>query len=101
MTSKRGKSDLPAVFKQEAKMHIQELNKGLLELENSPQQETVIQEIRRRAHTLKGAARMMGLMEVSSIAHTMEGLLENAVTDSSELNEGLFDKLAAMNARWE
>lgn len=87
------KQDFLSLFKKEAEMHIQELNKGLLELENNPQNRAALEEVRRRAHTLKGSARMMGFIEVSNTAHAMEDLLESVRMELAALNKGVFDKL--------
>ena len=85
--------DLLSIFRKEAETHIQELNRRLLELENDPQNKSALNEVRRHAHTLKGSARMMEFMEISSVAHTMEDLLENIMMEPSELDENVFDTL--------
>lgn len=67
-------------FVEESRDHLQRLNKGLLELEEDPGKEEVLAEIVREAHTLKGAARMMGAEEIATISHKLEDLL-NAIKD--------------------
>jgi two-component system chemotaxis sensor kinase CheA len=44
-------------------------------LEATPDDQSAIDEIFREAHTMKGAAGMVGMMRVSSLAHRLEGLL--------------------------
>ncbi len=59
----------------EAGEHIQNLNRGLLSLERDPSDNSIIDELFRAAHTLKGSAAMMGLPGISSVAHTTEDML--------------------------
>jgi len=87
------KQDFLSLFRKEAEIHIQELNKGLLELESDPKNRATLEEVRRRAHTLKGSARMMGFTEISNAAHTMEDLLESVRMEMSELDKSVFDRL--------
>jgi two-component system chemotaxis sensor kinase CheA len=87
------KQDFLSLFRKEAEGHIQELNKGLLQLENDPNNRAALEEVRRRAHTLKGSARMMGFTEISDAAHAMEDLLESVRMELSELDKGVFDRL--------
>ena len=93
MGSQLKDQDLLSIFRKEAETHIQELNRRLLELENDPQNKSALNEVRRHAHTLKGSARMMEFMEISSVAHTMEDILAGIATEPSELDENLFDTL--------
>jgi two-component system chemotaxis sensor kinase CheA len=87
------KQDFLSLFRKEAEGHILELNKGLVELESDPKNRAALEEVRRRAHTLKGSARMMGFTEISNAAHTMEDLLESVRMEVSELDESVFDLL--------
>src|SRR5690242_12305547 len=59
-------------FKAEADEYVGKLTTGLLALERNSQQPAVVEELFRVAHTLKGVARMMGFLDVQSIAHEME-----------------------------
>ena len=93
MKKQSKKRSFLSMFRKEAEMHIQELDKGLLVLEDNPKDRNALEEIRRRAHTLKGSAKMMGFAEISDTAHSMEDLLEGVKTESSGLDNGLFDRL--------
>jgi two-component system chemotaxis sensor kinase CheA len=62
------------IFKAEATDYIATLQQGLLVLEKNPNQPTVIDEMFRAAHTLKGCSRMMGFMDIQEIAHHLEDL---------------------------
>ena len=81
------------VFREEAEEHIQQLNRGLLALENHPENESVLQEIARSAHTLKGSSKMMGFDEITRIAHKMEDLLTAARDRELNLEEPALDLL--------
>lgn len=64
------------IFIREAQEHLSSLQKGLLLLEKEPGAAGLIHELLRNAHTLKGSARMVGLEDISAIAHRMEDLLQ-------------------------
>jgi len=64
------------VFVEEAKEHLQNLNISLLELEKEPNNVTVLNEIFRVAHTLKGMAGTMGFSRMTNLTHNMENVLD-------------------------
>jgi len=66
--------DFLALFKGEAQDYLVTLNKGLLSLEKKPDQPAVIDDLFRAAHTLKGALRMMGYMDIQDNAHLLEDI---------------------------
>lgn len=64
------------VFVEESKEHLQNLNTSLLELEKDPNNITVLNEIFRVAHTLKGMAGTMGFSRMTNLTHNMENVLD-------------------------
>ena len=60
---------------EEAKGHLERIASGLLTLESAPDDHATIDGIFREAHTMKGAAGMVGMMRVSRLAHRLEDLL--------------------------
>lgn len=60
---------------EEAKGHLERIASGLLALEAAPDDHATIDAIFREAHTMKGAAGMVGMMRVSRLAHRLEDLL--------------------------
>jgi two-component system chemotaxis sensor kinase CheA len=64
------------LFAEEAGTRLLRLSTELLQLEEAGNDPELVASIFRDAHTLKGAAGMVGLMPVSRIAHVMEDLLE-------------------------
>ncbi|SDL73541.1 chemotaxis protein CheA [Sediminibacillus halophilus] len=64
------------VFIDESKEHIQSLNDHLLELEKNPSDLTMVNEIFRSAHTLKGMSATMGYQDLADLTHKMENVLD-------------------------
>lgn len=60
------------IFKEEGLEYIQRLGDGLLKLEKDPKDIAVLEDIFRYAHSLKGAARVLGLSEIAKVAHDLE-----------------------------
>ncbi len=81
------------VFREESEEYIQKLNQNLLELEKRPYDIELISELFREAHSLKGAARMIGLIDIQSVAHKMEDLFGMAKEGTIQINSALIDIL--------
>jgi two-component system chemotaxis sensor kinase CheA len=62
------------IFREECDEHVRALNQGLLVLERQPAA-APLEEMLRSAHSLKGAARMLGCQPVEAISHALETLL--------------------------
>ncbi|MFC1853494.1 Hpt domain-containing protein, partial [candidate division CSSED10-310 bacterium] len=88
-------------FSIEAKEHIEKISNGLMELEKSPDNTEILQEIFRSAHTLKGSARMLKLLDINKIAHKMEDLLgmikERKLPLSAEITDLLLENCDAID----
>jgi len=80
-------------FKAEARDHIQTLNLSLLQFEKNPDDQKQLEMMMRVAHTLKGAATMMGYKRIADIAHKMEDGLEDAMNGKLQLGKEQFDIL--------
>ncbi len=68
--------ELLEVFNEEADDHLRSLYRSLEEIEKDHASRELVQELRRAAHTLKGAAGAVGLRTITQIAHRMEDLLD-------------------------
>src|SRR3990172_1470380 len=79
------------IFLEEADEQIQELNQNLLELEKNPDNNEIINNIFRAAHSLKSSAAFVGLNELSDLAHTMENLLQGIRDGSMEITSEIID----------
>ncbi|MGG5252929.1 chemotaxis protein CheW [Neobacillus sp. SM06] len=64
------------VFIEESKEHIQACNEHLLELEKNPKDLSIVNEIFRSAHTLKGMSATMGYEDLANLTHQMENILD-------------------------
>ena len=73
------------VFREEAQEHLQSITTGIAELESSPRDTSILQNIRRAMHTLKGAAGMMGFSVIQQTAHVSEDLLDRLVEQGLSL----------------
>ncbi len=60
------------IFKAEFEEYLQQIDSLILRFENSPENISLLQEIARIAHSMKGGARMLGLSEIVKIAHLFE-----------------------------
>ncbi|HZL06149.1 MAG TPA: hybrid sensor histidine kinase/response regulator [Coriobacteriia bacterium] len=87
-------------FQEEAAEYLQRLNEGVIALESDPENRKLVEQMLRDAHTLKGSSRMVGLLEISDIAHRLEDIMV-ALRDgrhgySPDLTDGFFDALDAV-----
>ncbi|NLY18737.1 MAG: chemotaxis protein CheA [Clostridiaceae bacterium] len=90
------------VFIDEAKENMQSLNTSLLELESDPTNTSILNEIFRVAHTLKGMAGTMGFSRMTALTHHMEdvldGLRNNRLKAGSNIVDILFKCLDALES---
>jgi two-component system chemotaxis sensor kinase CheA len=83
-------------FQAEAQEHLQKLNETLLQLERQPDEavrHSLLQEIFRSAHSLKGAARAVSLGDIENLAHVMENVLQQSRDAKLELTPDVCDAL--------
>jgi len=69
---------LRELFKAESEEHLQHLDDALLRLEKTADDQALLEEAFREAHSLKGAARMLGLNGIQAPAHRIEDELNSA-----------------------
>jgi two-component system chemotaxis sensor kinase CheA len=86
-------AELREIFKIESAEHIQGLEDGFLRLEKEPQNQAVLEEVFREAHSLKGASRIIGITDVESISHRLEDVLGGAKKGSLTLSSEIIDCL--------
>ncbi len=89
-------------FVLEAGEQISELNEALLRLETSPDDSDAVNMIFRAAHTLKGNSATLGFMDISSLAHKIENVLDSvrqgALEITGEIVDTLFEALDGLEA---
>lgn len=78
-------------FVEEARDRTKALTQALMRLEKAPRSGEAIAEVLRQAHSLKGSARMLGLNDISQIAHHLEDLFVLAKSDSRVIGAQAFD----------
>lgn len=64
------------MFLEESREHLQTLNSCVLDLENDPDNLSVLSEIFRSAHTIKGMSATMGFTTIAELTHEMENILD-------------------------
>ncbi|MEW6520680.1 MAG: chemotaxis protein CheA [Thermodesulfobacteriota bacterium] len=69
-------NDFVAVFQEEARELLEELEGSLLELENSPEDLKLVGRVFRSMHTIKGSAAMFGLDRIADFTHHVETALD-------------------------
>lgn len=85
---------LRELFKLESEEYLQCLDDGLLRLEKDLDDKASVEEVFRAVHSLKGAAHMLGLSALSSLAHRLEDGLNSVRHDQRLLS---LDFLQAMS----
>lgn len=80
-------------FVQEIEERIQAIIAGLLELERNPDNIESLHDVFRAAHSIKGAAKIMGLETIARLAHSMEDVFEALERDNQSITPALNDLL--------
>jgi two-component system chemotaxis sensor kinase CheA len=80
-----------SMFIDESKDHLQALNENMLNLENNPEDISIVQVIFRSAHTLKGMSATMGFEDLASLTHEMENVLDLVRNNKLKMNSFIFD----------
>ena len=99
-------AELVDIFVEEAGDLLDESDGLLAQLRETPEDRELMVGLQRDLHTLKGGARMAGIMPVGELGHAMETLLEAVVAQRAELGrdgvpllERGFDRLHGMITR--
>jgi two-component system, chemotaxis family, sensor kinase CheA len=87
---------LRATFVQELEEQVQELNRGLLALEQQPRDAEQIRSLFRAAHTVKGAARVAGVPLVEQACHALESVFAEARDGRHQLDGSDFSLFFAV-----
>lgn len=80
-------------FTVEAAKHCDQIEKELLTLEAQGFSSEILDSVFRAAHTIKGAARMLKLTGISTVAHRMEDVFELLRSGQSNLSQEVMDLL--------
>jgi two-component system, chemotaxis family, sensor kinase CheA len=79
------------VFIEESKENLQTCNEQLLELEKNPQNLSIVNEIFRAAHTLKGMSATMGYEDLANLTHKMENVLDGIRNEKIHVSPEILD----------
>ena len=99
-------AELVDIFVEEAQDLLDHSDQLLVKLRETPEERDAIVGLQRDLHTLKGGARMAGIMPIGELGHTMESLLEAVAEQRTQIGgpdipllERGFDRLHAMVTR--
>jgi len=81
------------MFLEESREHLQALNDCLLELEQNPEDSSVLNEIFRSAHTIKGMSATMGFTAIAELTHEMENVLDLLRKEQLKADEDIVDTI--------
>ena len=81
------------VFLQEAEEQLQLMDEEIVQLEKEEDPSSLLQNIFRAAHTLKGSSAMLGYDAMTHLGHAMENLLDHLRDGSVEVSTGVIDAL--------
>ncbi len=101
--------EVMAVFKEESREHLKVFDRCIRDLEKNPSSATALEEFHRTAHSMKGAARILGLDPIERIGYELEAGFKSAKDGNLRITDGhlkiirdavhglqtLIDKLAA------
>lgn len=79
------------MFIEESKEHLQSCSDNLLVLENNPEDLSIVNEIFRSAHTLKGMAATMGFEDLADLTHKMENVLDAIRNEKIPVDSNILD----------
>ncbi|WP_433749790.1 chemotaxis protein CheW [Falsibacillus pallidus] len=79
------------VFIEESREHLQSCNENILALEKKPDDLSIVNEIFRSAHTLKGMSATMGYEDIAHLTHVMENVLDAIRNEKITVTPELFD----------
>jgi two-component system sensor histidine kinase and response regulator WspE len=93
MTDDPRRPSLIDLFREEARTQARVLNDGLLALDRTPRDAAALEACMRAAHSLKGAARIVGVQVGVELAHAMEDCFVAAQEGRAVLDAAWIDEL--------
>ncbi|WLV25781.1 chemotaxis protein CheA [Aciduricibacillus chroicocephali] len=81
------------IFIDESREHLETVSEKLLELEKSPDEKGIIEEIFRAAHTLKGMSATMGFTDLANLTHKLENVFDGIRYDKIKVVPNMIDVL--------
>jgi two-component system chemotaxis sensor kinase CheA len=84
-------TDLLAGFIEEAFEHLESIEVNVLELEQSPEDQDIINNIFRPFHTIKGVSGFLNLKTINRLAHATENLLDDVRNGKRPMDSAVID----------
>lgn len=81
------------IFIDESTEHLDTLYEQLLELEKQPEEKSIIEEIFRAAHTLKGMSATMGYDDLANLTHKLENVFDGIRYDKIKVQPDMMDDM--------
>lgn len=81
------------IFIEDAENHLAVLSDNLIQIEKNPNATVLLESSMRAVHSLKGAARVLGLTDIVTLTHIMEELFIAAQTKNIDLTSDHIDTL--------
>ncbi len=90
--------NMKAVYLEEASELLDKLEGALLQLDETPEEKSIIEEVFRIMHTLKGNSSMFGFINIAEFIHNLETVYDLIRTDKQQVSKELIDvTLASMD----
>jgi two-component system, chemotaxis family, sensor kinase CheA len=85
--------ELKDIYRLSSQEHLQNLETGILHLEQNPTQLDIIDDLLREAHSLKGDSRVVGVTTMEAVTHALEEVLGKIQSQEIAWNSQLSDRL--------
>ncbi len=92
-------AEMLEIFAMEAEELLANIEANLARLSSSPSDRDALWEVRRHAHTFKGAAGIIGLKKPSKLAHRIEDLLDHLAQEEIIPDQPILELIAAATDR--
>ena len=76
-------------FLYETTENLNGINDCIIKLKNAPKEKSLLQELLRFIHTIKGTARMMGYDTIEETAHGIEDVFKGLLEEKYELTDNI------------
>jgi len=93
VTSSLGLKDIFLEFMEESNSYLEEIESSILRLEKDRNNLTIVNEIFRPFHTIKGNCGYLGLKEIGRVCHSVETLLDGIRSNTIPVNQMIIDIL--------
>ncbi len=99
MLSEQADQGLLGDFITETNEHLDEVEQNLLQLESTPEDVGLLNELFRSIHTIKGSSEYLGMERIAELSHKLENLLDLLRRGQRAVERGIVDLLIAVRDR--